>query len=855
MYRFCESERWKAFLQNNKHSKRILQRYASLKKDSVTMSADFGKKYRAMIVNMAQDLHLCKCLCAVCPQNEHDVLANALFDIVTNIGGSHYILQLITLLVQDEFAQKHKFPTTILRVNSIVTKLMGKVTQVMGHVCLQAALSKQVAKIIDVYSNNLSGDTYLDTPEQLLAHCQEFFDSILSIADIVPFEIRYMCHLVAAECAKYNLGNENDMLSGLFMLRFVCPAIVLPHSNDICATAPSMFVTKKLTAIAKILQKLANGEKYSTQEHADVYNQFFESNRQKLQSYLHSFCQDAPSNPFAHIMQRAKNEDLYTKIFHLSHLQILHDAIFSHFAELITAIQADLSQGESLVGCTSELIAMIMELGPSSKANQNDKLKRKPSSSFFAHLKSEKHVSAELLEMQNGIITKSLEYMQEHHDKYDLSEYETANFCRTMGDEVNSDEMPVIIYMTMCNIKSELLTNFDKLLAYLVKHLYAIVTKHLYQVIIDFSFFDGNEEHVGKLCKAIMVLSTFATNLPSACLDKLVVLHPNPKASAVLQLLSQLCCAKHIQIHQVHNWSDLGDAKQMVPKLSQKCAPMVLMVKTSEHLHQGGQSRFLIIGYDSLLFYSSNSSMVRKQLSFKEMEHVRAVNEKCMVVKYMNSKQKVVSFYIRFEYECDMHQAFDKLHLAGAIYDTIEAKPLFCFSEKQTALSPQQDGYYMVAMDSVLIFKNYHFEKELALASIFAVHANESQVLIHYMDKMKTENYTFICESAEQFKKAVLMARSRLDWSTCNANQQHMDVLRKLLCSASEEYELHWKAIGSHVKQLYKTMTSKGMDIVFSKFGIEKTDTMVIFLQQALCEANSVSWEKLCHAYYGVIAS
>ena len=78
-----------------------------------------------------------------------------------------------------------------------------------------------------------------------------------------------------------------------FPKRYICPAITLPQSVGIVDKVPGAKMRKNCTYIAKVLQKLANGEKFEVQEpHLMPMNDFVDRNKEQLFSYLREICID-----------------------------------------------------------------------------------------------------------------------------------------------------------------------------------------------------------------------------------------------------------------------------------------------------------------------------------------------------------------------------------------------------------------------------------------------------------------------------------------------------------------------------------------------------------------------------------
>lgn len=78
--------------------------------------------------------------------SQHEALAGSLTNVSYEIGAS---LGIIKALIGLEFNRKHTHPFTILRVNSIVSKMIGKYAQKVGNEYLVKLLGGVVKDIHD----------------------------------------------------------------------------------------------------------------------------------------------------------------------------------------------------------------------------------------------------------------------------------------------------------------------------------------------------------------------------------------------------------------------------------------------------------------------------------------------------------------------------------------------------------------------------------------------------------------------------------------------------------------------------------------------------------------------------------
>ncbi|KAF4040842.1 StAR-related lipid-transfer domain-containing protein [Phytophthora infestans] len=89
-------------------------------------------------------------------------------------------------------------------------------------------------------------------------------------------------------------------LGGLVFLRFLCPALVVPHKMNLTpgSAAPNKQMQRTLVLLAKLMQSLANNVEYSasTESFMVPFNAFLVRNRPKLTRFYDQLCQQAQND-------------------------------------------------------------------------------------------------------------------------------------------------------------------------------------------------------------------------------------------------------------------------------------------------------------------------------------------------------------------------------------------------------------------------------------------------------------------------------------------------------------------------------------------------------------------------------
>ncbi|KAF4321114.1 hypothetical protein BBO99_00004025 [Phytophthora kernoviae] len=89
-------------------------------------------------------------------------------------------------------------------------------------------------------------------------------------------------------------------LGGLVFLRFLCPALVVPHKMNLTPgnAAPNKQMQRTLVLLAKLMQSLANNVEYSASAELFMvpFNSFLVRNRPKLTRFYEQLCQQAQND-------------------------------------------------------------------------------------------------------------------------------------------------------------------------------------------------------------------------------------------------------------------------------------------------------------------------------------------------------------------------------------------------------------------------------------------------------------------------------------------------------------------------------------------------------------------------------
>ena len=123
---------------------------------------------------------------------------------------------------------------------------------------------------------------------------QKFLDGIIGSLSQIPFGLRWICKEIRTLCRRRfpDVTDEQicSLLGGLFLLRFVNPAIVTPQAYMLINSSVTKHPRRTLTLIAKVLQNLANKPSLLKEQYMNVMNPFFERNKHRFSKFLLDVC-------------------------------------------------------------------------------------------------------------------------------------------------------------------------------------------------------------------------------------------------------------------------------------------------------------------------------------------------------------------------------------------------------------------------------------------------------------------------------------------------------------------------------------------------------------------------------------
>ncbi|KAL9650448.1 hypothetical protein ABK040_004672 [Willaertia magna] len=778
------------------------------------MSGDIAKKYKLLVQILTSDPRYAKALADVTPPAQHENLAESLISLSYEIGAS---LAIIKALIGLEFERKQSHPYTILRVNSIVSKMMGKYTKRVGTEYLKLLLGNLVNEIgeqaetldLEVDEEKIVGENKKEIAEQRLQQieevCQKFVDRMTSESMIeeMPRELRAICYFLKYNGEIYNLEFEKTILpliSGFICLRYICPAITLPHNADIMGLDiwKKGNVRANLTQIAKVIQKLANGEMFDTSTpHLMPLNSWIEKNQPPLFKYLAQLPVDPKQqvgmNPFGDLQRTITFEDIHFKSFDMKDLTFIHGLIYDYGYELIVSLQNEIimthdKRPVSIVSTETDFLALVQDLGPppenekrkalaslKTDEKKDDEPKKRSSSIFNFRKKDDapsppvedgKKKERETLvgktydQIQEKVLERSMENLMKNAEKFDLSELERSRFLY-IGKPTKTG-LPVV-YLILHRLRQEFLNHNDKMMVYIYKTLGPIFINK-YVLIIDLSWADLTDEYQALLYRAVISFARLMKAEHLGNCQQIYILHPTFKTKNAIDDIFNIVPNEIRQrlVRVKYDWTSLSDVidplKIWIPHCSKRFIPMVYSLMKVNDKNESVEERLMKITGESLIIMDPKNGTVVSEIHFATIIDIRTrKNTNEFIIKHRTETEQQlkdrggdvgylsqtittsVPTEVSRKFNCFSDQQRDNLVEtiadAGVRYTSLE-KPQNFLVEKDSKNGKRGKRILKFAYDSVLVFKDGIIKREIPFSTLQSFFIDKKDKEILYINFM-----------------------------------------------------------------------------------------------------------------------
>ncbi|KXJ96548.1 GTPase-activator protein for ras-like GTPase [Microdochium bolleyi] len=254
--------------------------------------AAVSEKYEALLDILTQDMSLAVAVSTVCPSGEVDEIAIALLSIFETRGMA---FELMEALVRQEIEDTEN-ESELLRRNCVPSKMISSYAKWKGSAYLKATLQKVIERLM-LTSKDL--DLELDPSKvtsqeelqknamQLRIVAKVFIDDICASSAFIPPAFRKICSIISSAVMPRFPEAKYTAVGSFIFLRFFCPAIVAPESENLVSSTPSKEMRRGLLLIAKVIQNLANNVLFGAKEpYLFSLNDFLTQNIYRVTTFL-----------------------------------------------------------------------------------------------------------------------------------------------------------------------------------------------------------------------------------------------------------------------------------------------------------------------------------------------------------------------------------------------------------------------------------------------------------------------------------------------------------------------------------------------------------------------------------------
>ncbi|OLL22701.1 Neurofibromin [Neolecta irregularis DAH-3] len=230
-----------------------------------------------------------------CPASEVDSYAEILFNIFDCEAEGLLALEVLKEIITDELEQSIE-QTGILRRNSMATKMLSAFAQAHGSEYLKTVLQPIIHDLLEHSGQlNIELDPQKAGPDvdlsdnvmQLILVTQRVIDQICDSVKDFPVLLRDICAHIDLKASELHPRSATKAVGGFVFLRFICPAIVSPDSEELTKLTIGKENRRGLMLIAKVIQNLANDMLFGAKEsYMEVLNDFLQENIFKINEFL-----------------------------------------------------------------------------------------------------------------------------------------------------------------------------------------------------------------------------------------------------------------------------------------------------------------------------------------------------------------------------------------------------------------------------------------------------------------------------------------------------------------------------------------------------------------------------------------
>ncbi len=231
------------------------------------LDSTLDDKYQSLMKYLRSNLSIAVLICDSCPAGEIDGLATALLNLYMSAGLG---LTLIKAAVAKEIQRTTKV-VELLRRNSVATRMLGIYAKKYGSNYLSSTLTPVLQSFLDdpsghvfeLSADKLEENKRAENVDKFMKSLSSFSIAFIKSLDSMPSEFKEICCTIRSVAVPSFPEAAATSVGSFLFLRFFCPAIVAPESNDLLKGHLRRDVRRSLLLVAKVIQNMANGSLYS----------------------------------------------------------------------------------------------------------------------------------------------------------------------------------------------------------------------------------------------------------------------------------------------------------------------------------------------------------------------------------------------------------------------------------------------------------------------------------------------------------------------------------------------------------------------------------------------------------------
>lgn len=720
--------------------------------------------YTRMVTFLSDHLKLTQMVMACMAPAEVDSFVLCIVNVFARTGA---ILPLINRLLRDEFAVNAQAKGTLMRSNSIVSKITGGYVRQYGRDYLRMLLSDLITEIVSNENLDLEiqPSAFLQDPinrpstdeelQRILAANQQFLQQTAQIfidritdnamLDLMPREIRAIAAFTDLHANTYAPEQRGALVGGFMMLRFISPAVVAPEAYGILSSdvVPCKKARRNLVLLAKLLQNCSNGVLYGSKEsYMTCMNSFVEQNVPRLTQFFKDAITDArvvagessrPWEEFEHTKKQAVGIDILN--FDLDNLFQLH-TILDHCRE---PLEARLEKTTSIPTALKEEVKDLLEaLGPGPCVPKAGRSKLSGASRFRA---SQDFMGTSVKD--SGDSTQST-------ISTEIALLEKAGFFYLGAPAKNG--LPVI-YAIANRFKREHLDNVDVLVTHIFNVL-SLIENSRYYLVVDMSWARISTEMKREVYRQLGKLSSIFERRLRKNLEKVYVVHPSAYTRAVVLFMRQFTSSKlKKKIVELYNWEDLLQeiARENIG-LPESSRDFITKAYHVIKVNAKGKSQKRIIKFtsNSLLNIDPKTKRIQNEKKLNEIAGLQAITDPAHLELFLTFVEAKAGASQTRRYIFTNAQDRDEVLLD--IFRTGFSSAGGHLSQefrvvKINKRGRHQDRTFKLTCDSLLNLDSSSIKSEISFAGIDSVTQDEAQPQVLYLQfKAESQVRKIICK-------------------------------------------------------------------------------------------------------------